>query len=1082
MEIDGEQDRDDVLATTSQLHSGDQNGVLALSDEQEAPPTLLDLLQSSSPAIDFSNPSATQYVDQLLSLSLHELLRQPQLISTETSTVESDLTNLCFREYPTFISVHKCSSAVSSAFDDFSDSLGKLIGAIPSLEDECKTFTSTTGSIQNVRGKAALVQEHQDKLLDLLELPQLMETCVRNGYYQEAMELLNHCHSLSKKYASVALVQDVNREVEGILQLMLAQLLALLREPVKLPALVKTVSFLRRLDAMDESELGLVFISSRYHNFRAQLLSIDRDKAEPVRYLRKYIDLFREHVYDIIAQFTAIFLEASSSPIAALHITSFARQAITDLVDLVTAYIPRISSDSGSMSSILVQLGYCAMSFSRVGLDFAPLISAPFSSTVLSTFSQSLANASTDFSSILRDSAKAVLPPSQILVVAEHIPHIVSSSTSPPPLPPIDSVSHFPPIATLINAYLTAFNNLRLLAPLELHSQLVSIHTSSLLSSTSVLLQYVTQATSISDEIPLSPVKSRPGHGRTPSAPRADLLRRNSEVLMTPEARAAKRREAKRVCVASADVWCRMVVPFLVDKLNEGVFADIPSPETPKDLQNKLEELERWVKDYSEGVDRTSSSSNGTSNGNTDEPRTPPRKSAQLVSSPVTFNSPFKSSSSSNLPAIPDLATPKPKNVPAPPTPHSQGIDAVFDSPQLSGFIDGTNHTHVPEPASLRESNKDTVENMEAQLEAMNIGLTGEEAAVAVEVKHLAHQHPPLSQKKDEVKEAILNGEDGKREEVVKEVKKDDESLGQIQGEVVVENSVNQKVVKDNDVQEVATKEDEVKIPEPKEEDAGEGQVVEVAKREEPDNGSVKGKGVNQDQQPIQSTTPEEQHSSAKAIVDESAPGPAVDASHAELASSVARPPTPPAEQQDESAITEETGAVQAVLDESFPVPSSNAVDADPLPSTEKLANGDPEQAAVETPAPSLDETEPISTDAIDDIPPLTNSEQVVPDSIVQPADETTPALIKNGSSTDQQQSNTEDTASSELISSESQVPIETSTEATPNQPEETQSTPTSADASRAPSPDGTDGKPAAAAPSTSGGNSKKKKKKKGKK
>ncbi|WWC59916.1 uncharacterized protein I303_102478 [Kwoniella dejecticola CBS 10117] len=734
--------------------------------------SLLDLLQSSSNTIDLSDHSASQYVDQLLSLSLHELLRQPQLISAETSTVESDLTNLCFREYPTFISVHKCSSAVSSAFDDFSGSLGKLIGAIPSLEDQCKTFSTNTGSIQNVRVKAALVQEHQDKLLDLLELPQLMETCVRNGYYQEAMELLNHCRSLATKYPAVALVQDVNKEVEGILQLMLAQLLALLREPVKLPALVKTVSFLRRMDAIDETELGLIFISSRYHNYRAQLTLIDRDKADPVRYLRKYIDLFREHVYDIIAQFTAIFLETSPSEVAAIHITSFANQAITDLVDLVTSFIPRISSDSGSMSSVLVQLGYCAMSFSRVGLDFAPLISAPFASSVLSTFSQSLSTASNDFSSILRNSAKAVLPPSQILVIAEHIPSIVSALTSPPALPSIDSISHFPPIATLINAYISAFNNLRLLAPLELHSQLVALHSSSLLASTSVLLQYVKQATTLSDDPPMSPVKSRPGHGRTPSTPRADLLRRNSEVLMTADARAAKRREAKRVCVASADVWCRMVVPFLMDKLNEGVFADVPKPDMPKDLGEKLEELESWVKINGEGSEPEekvringngdlSQSLHSLSEIDGGLPKTPPRKDLPLASSSITVDSP--SQVSPKTPAIPNLATPTPKSTSSLPTKQIDSIENVFDPLQPSAIDQVSNGMHsapVPAPENLQQSNADVIENMEVQLEAMHAGLTGEEAAVAVDVNHVAHQpmenqEDPRSGQKPSLDEAI---------------------------------------------------------------------------------------------------------------------------------------------------------------------------------------------------------------------------------------------------------------------------------------------------------------------------------------
>ncbi|WVN90519.1 uncharacterized protein L203_105755 [Cryptococcus depauperatus CBS 7841] len=335
--------------------------------------SIVQMLQMST-STDITSSSANLYIDYLLSLSLPELQCQPSLIAVETSTIESDLINLCYREYPTFISVHECSSAVNSTFGDFSKSLECLVNSIPSLEEECRTFASSTNQIQALRSKASLVQEHQDKLLDLLELPQLMMTCVRNGYYQEAMELLAHSKSIEQKY-KISLVQDVAQEAKGVLDLMIAQLLSLLREPVKLPALIKTVAFLRRLDVLDETELGLVFISSRYHNFRVQLVQIERDRTDPIRYMREYIDLFREHVYDIISQFTAIFID---SPESIPQITSFVHQAIAEVIILVESYVPQLSHDSASSSSILIQLGYCAMSFSRVGVDFASLVAAPF--------------------------------------------------------------------------------------------------------------------------------------------------------------------------------------------------------------------------------------------------------------------------------------------------------------------------------------------------------------------------------------------------------------------------------------------------------------------------------------------------------------------------------------------------------------------------------------------------------------------------------------------------------------------------------------------------------------------------------
>lgn len=565
----------------------------------------MDLLQATAQerrvaAPDLGSDAASQYLDQLQSLPLKSLLAEASAISADAGSVEGELTNLCFREYPTFISVHKCSAAVTSAFDDFSSSLGNLLDAVPALEDECRTFVRSTTGVQNARAKAALVQEHQDKLFDLLEIPQLMDTCVRNGYYQEALELSAHTESLLKRYPDVELVQDVAKEVDGVLQLMLAQLLALLREPIKLPALVKTVGYLRRLHIIDEEELGLAFLISRLSNFRTQLAGLERDRADPVRYVRKYVDLFREHVFDIISQFTAIFLEGRSTDAAASQLASFVGQCVDDLVALVAAYVP-LMNDAASLSSILVQLGYCSLAFARVGLDFSALVTDPFSDAVQLAFSQTIEDATKSLTSTLAQAEKAAGSPAQALLAPEALSSLLSADTplgfvtwngSLEQLP--TDLARFPPLAILVNAHLTALNSLRLLAPLHLHPRLAAAQSSALEACTHSIAKYVRQAVALSD--PLSGTDK--GHGRTSSG-RAHLIRRNSETQMTPEARAARRKELQRTCVAFADVWGSVVVPLLRQALDRGVFE--AEEEMAPGLGETLDSLAAWVQDQSEG-------------------------------------------------------------------------------------------------------------------------------------------------------------------------------------------------------------------------------------------------------------------------------------------------------------------------------------------------------------------------------------------------------------------------------------------------------------------------------------------------
>jgi hypothetical protein len=562
-----------------------------LEIEAAIPASLLDLLSSGNDSLDLESPSAKAYLDRLVSLGLDDLVQEPSIISNERSGVDLELVNLCYREYSTFTSVHQCSAAIGAAFDDFDTSLDKLIESIPALEDECRQFGRGTAEIQSARKRAVLLQEHEDKLLDVLEIPQLMETCVRNGYYQEALELSSHVSNLREKHHAI-IVDDVADEANGILQLMTAQLLGVLREPVKLPALIKAVGYLRKLQDLDDIQLGLAFLSSRLHNYRARLVEIEKDRAEPVRYLRRYIDLFREHVFDIISQYTTIFSGVTGDQLA-----TFVNLCVDDLVQLVHRYIPRIASDSAAMSSILVQLGYCSLSFARAGLDFSSLLVDPFKASIKHSYDQAAESAATLVKTTLSLDPQPAAPTS--LVSAYHLQQILTDPHSPPNIrqdadnhTPPAVLAHFPPIAQYLNAHLTALNSLRLLAPFQSLPALQASQNRSIQQSTAAVLDYVEQAVAIEMTGELSRSSgSRHRHTRTNSTPRAHLIRRNTETQLSAETLAAKRRETKRICVAFADAWV-LTCEFIRQAMGIVLETDAAARDVDGEV---LTQLEEWI-------------------------------------------------------------------------------------------------------------------------------------------------------------------------------------------------------------------------------------------------------------------------------------------------------------------------------------------------------------------------------------------------------------------------------------------------------------------------------------------------------
>jgi hypothetical protein len=436
-----------------------------------------------------------EYLSYLMSLNLSALKAEPAALNSSSAQLTNALTTLCHTSYPTFLSVHQSKFALSTSLTSLSDSLTLLLSALPSLESSARVFVAETKDIQQERRKAALVLEHHDKLADLLAIPQLIDSCVRNGYFQEAMDLSVHAANLAKRFPDVPIVADVKAEVDQSIRIMLGQLLNILREQAKLPALFKAVNFLRKMKLLEEDELALAFLTSRlsYLNSVLDGLEIEKrgggqNKEVCAKYLRKYVDAWREGVYDIVTQYTTIFLErppVASSTVGpdVLHtlLTTFTTQLLNQLLALLAATLPQIP-DPTLLNSLLTQLTYCATSFIRIGLDFRSCLGPLFADAVRAGIIQDFEASKDKFLASLvtkgnRFNKRGVV---DLLVLANPIGSQVShvsgdmefDATAPPHVPP-HILTTCPPIAQYTNDLLTALNGLRLLAPKDIYGELV---------------------------------------------------------------------------------------------------------------------------------------------------------------------------------------------------------------------------------------------------------------------------------------------------------------------------------------------------------------------------------------------------------------------------------------------------------------------------------------------------------------------------------------------------------------------------------------------------------------------------------
>lgn len=382
--------------------------------------SLQDLL--SSPHDPIESPENGAYLAKLTSLALSDLLAAPTVLSTQSHTLTSSLTALTHASYPTFLSLHKSSAALLDSLSSLDSSLNTLLhNALPALDDAARVFHEKSGpSVIEERQKTRVVLEQQDKLRDLLDIPVLIDTCVRNGLYAEALTLAAHASTVLKtlcavqseeaaNVSSLQLAQSLQAEVTSSLHSMRILLLATLFEPSKkLPALWKAVQFLRKMQAMSEDELALAFASARIDCLRNALLSVERDAgvsaAAPydiddtivgstseereaeldqqgediARFLKKYIDVWREGAYDIITQYATIFLERSQHLTPTAPPSSSSHPPLNPVIKqtlvptLLSLLLPSLGTHLWRayphLGPLAAQLAYCSSAMARVGM------------------------------------------------------------------------------------------------------------------------------------------------------------------------------------------------------------------------------------------------------------------------------------------------------------------------------------------------------------------------------------------------------------------------------------------------------------------------------------------------------------------------------------------------------------------------------------------------------------------------------------------------------------------------------------------------------------------------------------------
>lgn len=427
--------------------------------------------------------SQQPYVSELLSFTLDRLHKEPELLRVDAERIRRQMQEVAVGNYRAFISAADALLAVREEVSSIDKHLESLIGEIPKLTSGCTEFVESAEQILEKKRMNQTLLANHSTLLDLLEIPQLMDTCVRNGNYDEALDLEAFVCKLSTMHPKLPVIQALASEVRQTTQSLLSQLLQKLRSNIQLPECLRIIGYLRRIGVFSEYEMRLQFLRCR----EAWLTGIldDLDQRNPYEYLKGMVTCHRTHLFDVVNQYRAIFADDTSGSEENYDgglLFSWAMHQITSHLNTLKLMLPKIT-EGGSLSNILDQCMYCAMGLGWVGLDFRGLLPSLFEEAVLNLFSKNMSAAVENFQLVLDSHRWVPLP-------AVGFPANSSGEESQEDVTPPSYLMEHPPIAVFVNGVSAAMNDLRPCAPVNLKHVLAQELIKGLQAVSDSLLRY----------------------------------------------------------------------------------------------------------------------------------------------------------------------------------------------------------------------------------------------------------------------------------------------------------------------------------------------------------------------------------------------------------------------------------------------------------------------------------------------------------------------------------------------------------------------------------------------------------------
>lgn len=375
------------------------------------------LEQLLDPQRTVQSSAALEYFAQLADRSADALRSsEPQQLAHASHSLLLSIQSLSKRSHKPIVESATKHASLKHSLPALAQHATELSHAVPRLDSQAEIFSEnfgkTTESKVLARRKQALrLLQNSERLVDVMELPPLLNSAVTTTpvNYTSTLDLYAHVRRLSSLYPSSPLVVSIMSDADAAIRQMATDLISTLKAPnLKLAAALRTVGWLKRLvpdlvpGVSPEEALPALFLVCRVATLISLLEALEplRELAEEERarqgrsaqssfggqqterYLKRYIEIFREHSFSIASVFKNVNASFTSGDGAATTdpfrcpppaISTLPLHLVDMLLETLKLYLPTVK-DQSARESILTQVLYCSGSLGRLGADFGMLL------------------------------------------------------------------------------------------------------------------------------------------------------------------------------------------------------------------------------------------------------------------------------------------------------------------------------------------------------------------------------------------------------------------------------------------------------------------------------------------------------------------------------------------------------------------------------------------------------------------------------------------------------------------------------------------------------------------------------------